>query len=245
MPENAIFVPKTPDRLVTTQEDFNRFLARNWRSATATEIAQAFRDVVDFCALNTIPVSDSRFDNLVDGLMDHVEKLTDEELADLLKCFIKFPRCETYASHNFHDVWSALDDICVMRMNDWSTEKRFYFAELWYRLNLGRLCDYTFECLDKVLKRASYSKLTKEHLLRTFFHLNIARKRKVEFELEFALESVINELSADEMAVVALGFFKTESKIKSLIIISAMCRKIIEEHDSIHDISLAAILKVN
>lgn len=243
--DTAIFTAKTPDRLITTKEDFNKFLAKNWRTTSASEIVQAFKDVVDFCASNGIAVSDGRFDNLVDGLLDHVEQLTDEELSDLMKCLIKFPMCDSYEAKNFHDIWSALDDICLLRMGNWSVEKRFYFAELWFRLNLGRLCDYTYELTDKLTRKAYSFRLTKEQLVHTFFYINITRKRKVEFDFEYALERVIGEMSADEMGVVALGYFKTESKIKLLSIIEAMCRKIIEEHRTIHDISLSALLKVS
>lgn len=243
--DKAIFTAKTPDRLIATQEDFNKFLSKNWRKENGSEIVQAFKDVVDFCALNGIAVSDPRFDNLVNGFLDHVEQITDEELSDLLKCLIKFPLCDSYEAHNFHDIWSALDDICLLRMKNWSVEKQFYFAELWYRLHLGRLSDYIFEFIDKLTKKASNFQLTKEQLVHTFFYLNIMRKRKVEFDFEYALERVIGEMSADEMAVVALGCFKTESKIKLLSIIDAMCRKIIAEHQTIHEITLSALLKVS
>lgn len=243
--KSAIFVAKTPDKLIATEQEFNKFLAKNWRNATASETVQAFKDVVDFCVSKGIAVSDNRFDELVDGLMDNMEKLTDEEICDLMKCLIKFPLCESYDSHNFHDIWSALDDICLLRMPKWSLEKRFYVAELWYRLNLGRLCDYTFEFTDKLQDRAMKMRLTKQQLVHTFFYINITRKRSVDFEFEYLLEKVIDELTADEMGIVAMGYFKTETKIKLLPIIEAMCRKIVQEHATIHEISLAAILKVS
>lgn len=243
--ESAIFVPKTPNKLIATESNFSEFLAKNWKSASVGEIVEAFKNVVDFCAANKIPVSDQRFDGLVDGLLNNVEKLTYEEIGDLMKCLIKFPLCESYDAHNFHDIWSALDDVCLIRMPKWSLEQRFYVAELWYRLNLGRLCDYTFQFTDKLQNHATNLRLTKEQLIHAFFYLNITRKRNVEFEFEYALEKVINELSADEMGIVAMGYFKTETKIKLLPIVEAMCRKIIAEHATMHEIALAAILKVS
>lgn len=243
--ENAIFIQKNPNQLIATEQDFNKLLAKNWRSATATEIVQAFKSVTDFCVSNGIPVSDTRFDQLVDGLMDQIEHLRDDEIADLLKCLIKFPMCSSYTDHNFHDIWSALDDICLIRMPKWTLEKQFYFAELWYRLNLGRIGDYIFEFTDKLINKVFKMRLTKEQLIHTYFYLNITRKKNIEFEFEYALEKVIDELTADEMGIVAMGYFKTETKIKLLSIIEAMCRKIIREHDSIHEITLSAILKVS
>lgn len=241
--DNAIFTLKPPNQKVTTTEDFERLLDQNWRKKTATEILEAFKNVSDYCMANNIPLSDKRFDRLVDGFVDHVEKLTDDQMSDFMICLQKFPWCSSYDAHNFHDIWSALDDICLIRMHEWPVKKRYYFADLWYRLNLARICAYNFEFTDKLIGYAARQRLSKEEIVHTFFYLNICRRRKIDFELEYALEKVVDELSADEMGIVAMGYFKTETKIKLLPIVDAMCRKIIAEHDTMHEITLAAILK--
>lgn len=226
------------------EADFNRYLDREWRKATSEEIVQAFQNILEYCVKNEIPVSDTRLDKLVDGVMDNAEKLTDQQLETLLKCLPKFPPCENYNSNNFHDLWSCLDDICTFRMSEWSIDKMLYFAELWYHLHLGKITDYTFAMLDRIERKAQQLDLTKEQLVKVFFYFNICRRRTVCFDYQYAVERVVHAMTADELAIVAMGFFKTKTKIKPFKILEAMCNKIIQEHDKMHEITLAALLKV-
>lgn len=52
-------------------------------------------------------------------------------------------------------------------------------------------------------------------------------------------------MNVDELAVVAMGYFKTKTKIKIVPILKAMIEKVVENSETIHEISLSAILKVN
>ncbi|KAJ8967049.1 hypothetical protein NQ314_003166 [Rhamnusium bicolor] len=187
---------------VNALEEFNNILSQNWRESSATEIVKAFKSVKNYCIQNEINISDTRFDNLVDGLMDHCENLTDTEIIELLVCLSEYPLCDSYTSHNFHDVWSCLDDICCWKMLDWNLDKMFIVANIWYTLRL------------------------------------------VDFEYEYALEKQINNMSVDEMAVVAMGYFKTRTKIKLMPILESMAQRVSENSKTIHEISLTAIAKI-
>lgn len=135
---NNIVPIKSPVSEVTTLEKFNDVLNQNWRHSSCTEIVNAFKNVKGYCVSNGINISDTRFNNLVDGLMDHCEKLSDTELFELLQCLSELPPCDSATSHNFHDVWSCLDDMCCWKMIEWDIEKMFKFANVWYKLNLGK-----------------------------------------------------------------------------------------------------------
>ncbi|RZB39342.1 FAST kinase domain-containing protein 5, partial [Asbolus verrucosus] len=226
---------------ITTIDEFEELSNNNWRASHASAIVEAFEKVKDVCVAHNINLSDKRFDRLVDGLMDHCEKLTDHELLKLLHLFSEYPSCDNISSHNFHDVWSCLDDICCWKMGAWNVETMFTFANAWYKLNMGRICDYVFEMLDKMPQKAK--RLSKTLLLYTFFHTNVCRKRSMDFELEHALAERINQFSVDELAVIAMGYFKTQSKVKLYPILSAMIKKVTENCDTIHEICLTAILK--
>lgn len=125
------------DRIISNEQEFNTFLNQNWRTAAPSDIIKAFVNVADYCQTANINLSDSRFDQLVDGLMDHVEKLSVEELHLMLKCLIKLPLTESFNSHNYHDVWSALDDMCCWKLKDWNIEMALEFANLFHQLHLG------------------------------------------------------------------------------------------------------------
>lgn len=136
-PYRGTFQLQSPSSVVKSEDELAAVLDQNWRTRSATEIVDAFRNAVHYCNENEVGLSDARFDKLVDGLMDNVEYLTDEELSQLMICVMKFPPSRMITAHNFHDVWSALDDICCSRVEGWDSETRFKFAELWYLLRLG------------------------------------------------------------------------------------------------------------
>ena len=124
-------------QIINTEADFNNFLDSNWRCATPGEITRAFYDVLNYCIAKEINISNTKFDELVNGLLDNVEKLSVDELASLLRCLALYPQTESFKSHNFHDVWSALDDVCCWHMSDWDLDTLFIFADLWFKLHLG------------------------------------------------------------------------------------------------------------
>lgn len=230
------------EQIILDEVTFTSYLNKDWRSSNASDIVRAFKTVKQFCIEHNISFDDPRFDSLVDGLMDHCEHLTDHELLDLLKCMAEYPVCTAFNSHNYHDMWSCLDDICCWKMPTWDVNTLFAFSNAWYKLKLGKLCDFVFETLNRLVKKAD--NLSKDQLVHIFFLFNTCRKRPVDFEYENALKYKINEMNIDELAVVALGFFKTQSKIKLESIMGCMIQEVTSKALGIHEISLTAIMKI-
>lgn len=226
---------------ISNEHELTTFLDRNWRNSNSTDIANAFKAASQYCKDHQINLSDTRFDSLVDGLMDHCENLTDTELLELLRCLSEYPRCDSYLAHNFHDVWSCLDDMCCWRIPKRNVETLITFADMWYKWQMAKYSDFIYEILDNLAKKTD--KLTKEQLLHLFFLFNVSRRRQVHFEYEYAIEKYINEMTVDQMAVIALGYFKTKSKIKLLPISQAMIKGVTNSCKDIHEISLTAIMK--
>ncbi|XP_017774452.1 PREDICTED: FAST kinase domain-containing protein 5, mitochondrial [Nicrophorus vespilloides] len=226
---------------INSELEMNVMLSQDWRIQTATDIVRAFRIALPVCIENNINLSDTRFNNLTDGLLDNVEKITDEELIEMLDLLALYPETESFKSHNYHDIWSALDDVCCWRLSSWDKENVFPIADRWYKLNLGKLCDFIYEVLEKLSRKPT--KLSKDQLVHLFFYMNICRKRIIDFEYETALDMKIDKMSLDEMGIAALGYFKTQSKVKIARILSVMMEKAIAEPNP-DDLTLCAILKI-
>ncbi|XP_066255616.1 FAST kinase domain-containing protein 5, mitochondrial [Euwallacea similis] len=237
--DNSRLAPSLPNADDST---FTSFLNSDWRNSSAPNIVNAFSAVKQYCIVNKIAISDTRFDKLVDGLMDHCEKLKDQELYDLLKCLSEYPPPSTFNSHNFHDVWSCLDDLCSWKLPNWDFNTIFAVGDVWFQLRLGKLADFIFESLDRLTRKAD--QLTKDQLVHLFFYYNICRRKTIAFNVEHALQSKINEMHVDEMAVVALGYFKTKTKIKLETIFRTMIEEVGNSAKGIHEMSLSAIMKV-
>lgn len=227
---------------INDEGSFTSYLDRNWRESSATEISQAFSTVKQFCIENNIALSDQRFDKLTDGLMDHCEKLTDRQLYNLIKDLSEYPKSFGLKANNFHDIWSCLDDICCWKMHNWNIDTILAFSNVFFLLHLGKNADYIFSALDRLTRKADT--LTKDQLVHVFFLLNVCRRMSVPFEFEHALQYKVWEMNVDELAVVAMGYFKTTSNIKLVAIIKAMIDGVTTNAMGIHEISLGAIMKV-
>lgn len=241
-PLEPIQLAWTSSKEVNNVDDLQELLAKNWRQSNASEIVEAFERVKNICKAHDITLSDTRFDNLVDGLMDHCEKLTNDELLRLLRIIAKLPECESSTARNYVDVWNCLDDICCWKLGSWDINTKFIFAEAWYGLHLARIADFTFELVDRLKERPR--RLSKKFMLYQFFYLNISRRNTIPFELEVALADLIDEYTVDELAIIAMGYFKTKTKVKLTKILNAMIQKVTDASDDVNEISLSAILKV-
>lgn len=67
----------------------------------------------------------------------------------------------------------------------------------------------------------------------------------MDFNYENALQKHIHTFNADEMAIVAMGFFKSQSPIKLKFLLPPMIIQTKKECHTIHEITLTAILKVS
>ncbi|XP_044764319.1 FAST kinase domain-containing protein 5, mitochondrial [Coccinella septempunctata] len=230
---------------VKTPEEFEDLLNRDYRKnngCAATTILNTFKAVEKFCCRNQITISDPRFDKLVDGLMDHCRKLTDDEIVELLFLLARYPKCQSYRDHNYHDVWSCLDDVSRERVTTTDTDFLFEVANAWYQLDLGKLGEYVFDMLDVLAKRSNH--LTKDHVVKAFFYMNICRRKQVPFEFERVVDKYIDKFSIEELGIIALGYFKTQSKIKLESILMAMIKAVKKECSTVNQITLSSILKV-
>ncbi|KAK9874377.1 hypothetical protein WA026_002724 [Henosepilachna vigintioctopunctata] len=230
---------------VKTLNEFEKVLSQNYKlnsGHNATDILKVFKCVEEYCLLYKITLSDTRFDDLVDGLMDHCENLNDDELLELLLCLTRYIKCDSYRDHNFHDVWSCLNDICCDRIKDRSMEYLMQLADAWYELDLGRIGEFIYNLIDHSTKKAN--KLTKDQVVKIFFFSNVIRRKSIAFEHEKAVEKYLPQLSVDELGVIALGYFKSMSKIKLTNIALAMIEAVKKNYSTINQITLTSIIKV-
>lgn len=113
-----------------------------------------------------------------------------------------------------------------------------------YQLHLLRATKFMWHCVRKLTQKPK--KLTSSNLVQCMFYVNACRKMNPAislFELEFLIERCLDDLSSDELAIVAMGFFKTQTKIRNPKICIRMMKIAADEANTISDITLAALVK--
>lgn len=80
------------------------------------------------------------------------------------------------------------------------------------------------------------------------FLVNIARKIPLHhsgFDVQYHLVGHFDNFDLDEMALVSVAFFKSETKMRNKVIMSKVMRKMIEEAATASGLTLAMLAKVN
>ncbi|KAG7305378.1 hypothetical protein JYU34_009444 [Plutella xylostella] len=226
-----------------SQAEFDRIMQDNLKNKTPQEIFQMFSKIGAYCSEHNMCISNKMFDNHIDVLTDNIKFASDDELKSLFYALKRWPETPSARSRNYIEVWAALDDECLKRHTEWSTDKILSYLSLFYMLKIIKATDYSQKVLNKLATKAK--RLTPAQLVPTFFYVGALRNPPYDMHnLEIQLAQNISLLTVDDLAVTALGFFKSKTPIRSMELISKIIEKIIESSKEIHEISLAALLKL-
>lgn len=237
------FPAVTKNNLIFNEEIFDKVLQEDWSKKTFLQLIETFSVLGSFSSENNLCISNKRFDSFIDTLTDSLSQASDEELRLVFHYLLKWPETESIRTRNFIEVWVALDDECLNRMKRWSFDHMLSFVALFYMLNVTRVSDFSLKCLQKMASKAK--QLTPNQLVQTMFFVGIMRKSPFDVHnLEVQISKLFREFTIDELAIISMGFFKSKTPIRDMEIISRIISKMIEIPKDIHEVSLAALLKI-
>lgn len=226
-----------------TNEEFENMQSRNWSKEPQHVLFQTLSRLGMYCSQNNICISNNLFDDYIDNLTDKIKFATDEELKTLFHSLSQFPSTESIKTRNYIEIWAALDDECFNRINNWSFDEMLKFLSLFYMLNVIRASDYSYKCLLKLAYKAK--QLTKSQVVQTYFFIGTARKSPKDIHnLELYVQDQFSQFSTDDLAIIAMGLFKSKTPIRSMALISNIIEKILKNSKHIHEVSLASLLKI-
>lgn len=238
-----IGLKKVEPAMLITKDQFDALIKKDWSKANPTETFERFSMLAEYCTENNIQISNRMFDNFIDCLTDNINLASDKELESVFFSLAKWPEPESIRTRNFIEVWAALDDECFKRLQIWTFDQQFNFISLFFMLNTTKFSDFTNKCILKFASKAK--QLTPGQLVQTFFYIGVQRKQPIDMHnLELHLESIFSEFSIDDLAIMAMGFFKSKTPIRNMLLVEKIADKIMEHSKDIHEVSLAALLKI-
>ncbi|XP_055537428.1 uncharacterized protein LOC129725511 [Wyeomyia smithii] len=215
----------------------------DWSSLTVSDLLQQFRRVVEVCRRDELCISDNRFDEFVDALVSRSSEFSDEDLVESLRLLVELGPTPKVNTRNFLELWQALDKECLKRVIGWDVDKLLFMADQWYPLRLAKIGKFVNKAVWKISNRLR--KLTKDQLVRTMFYINVVRtplENMVDIEINLKQNFYLFEI--DDVAILCMGFFKTETPIRSTELIERIYQLTMHHAEDVKDISLAAILKL-
>ncbi|XP_011177260.2 FAST kinase domain-containing protein 5, mitochondrial [Zeugodacus cucurbitae] len=232
-PANVTDATELP-ALVTTSDLSN---------ATFEEVFDTFNALAHYCIKTNTCISDSRFQHFCEFFCEQTHKLSDEQLLTALRLLSQLPTEATVRELNFMQLWNNLDVECCRRVERWSSDELLLVCDAWYTLNLARVSEYVWEALRKLGRKIR--RMQPEQLVQAMFYCNVLRRPVFEmFDFEVNLARFADTMSLQELGVMSMGFFKTQTPIRNPELLDHLFKRLITEIQTVDDITLVSILKV-
>lgn len=228
-----------------SDDEFQNMTRKDWNSESAESVFVGFKKIVLFSSKKQHSVNDETFEGVIKALTQKCSQLNDNDLIGILACLRQWPPDEKPYSENYVELWKEVDKQCVLRMEKWDRNKLLFVADHWYLLNLGKISNFMWHCTVRLSRRPE--KLTSSQLVQCMFYINVRRKFPPHisvYDFEYSLQNCLDQLTLDDLGILAMGFFKSKKPIRSQTLLTELIRRIINSVDTIHEITLAALLKV-
>lgn len=216
-----------------------------WTRCSAEEVANGFIATSQECRYRPMDLEDRKHSGLCSALVNSLKQLSDNQLLSVLSALSLWPPTSASTTPNFVALWNALDKACTERITQWDMTRMFLVADHWYTLRLSRISMYNVR-MTKILGR-KVSSMGPTQLVQYMFYANLSRKLEpfiVKKDIEKRISEVLPQISIEELGVIAMGFFKTQTFLKSESLVEAIVKKTQENLECVSDASLCAILKL-
>lgn len=250
------YVPKEKfikeHRVFTVEEDYG--------SKTADEISDTFEELSYYCQSINGNLTDGKYDKIIDSLISKLPEMNDEQVVKILVDLYRFPVLD-YKSNKYTDLWKSIDDECWERSRHWKWLQLLKVMNAWYQIGITKNSKFNHKALMKLSRKLD--ELPPRVLVEMMFYQSIIRHKDVPmYYVESRLEKVLDDLTVNELGIVCLAFFKTESKLVNGAVLNRIYQKVryyftafnsnksfyypqvIDEIDDLQDITLANILKI-
>lgn len=239
---STVLQPNTTYAYVTNDEALE-ILERDWSSMTSAETVSAVKRLSYNVRHNNERLDPLRYTKAFDTL--NLQNLTDDELTLVMRHLVPFSSYMGKSSF-YYKLCERINRECIKRFLRLPANNILYLCDVVYQMtpqSARHGSEYIWYSVRNLGNKPH--KLKSQQLVQILFFLNVCRKPPINmYEIEYELERCMNELSINELAVAALGFFKTKTKIKSTDFLNRIIRRTIDEINVVNTVSIASIVKL-
>ncbi|XP_037301638.1 FAST kinase domain-containing protein 5, mitochondrial-like [Manduca sexta] len=235
-------ISKPADNLLSSTQ-VQDILQTDWSNKSPSEVFKVFPELAMYSAQNNLCLSNTMFDKYIDTLTDNIASATDKELESLFYTINLWPDPPSIRTRNYIEVWAALDDECLNRVKQWSNDQLLNFITFFYMISVIRMSDFCVKTLNKLATKIK--QLTPAQVVQTTFFVGVMRKQPFDmYNIEHYLNDNFTSFTVDDLAIMSMGFFKSKTPIRNLNIVYKIINIVMENANTIHEVSLAALLKI-
>lgn len=235
---NTVAQPLLPSTKQIPDSEADSLIQTNWTSFSPNEFIDNFEKISHYAFEKEQDISNRKYSEIVKSLQRKCPKFSDCELRKILKCLRLWNKYVISTS-----VWGCIDAECTKRMSDWSPDNILLTCDLFYKLKFEHPAGFIWNSVKHLSNNPD--KLSTPNLVQFAYFINICRRPSLKlYRTEYCLDKHINELSIEEVGIVAMGFFKSQNKIQNVSLINQIIRKTIRSVNDASDVSLASIVKI-
>ncbi|KAF0291168.1 FAST kinase domain-containing protein 5, mitochondrial [Amphibalanus amphitrite] len=169
---------------------------------------------------------------------------SDDQIVCLLAALCSWPPGGQPDELSFRRLWQALDGECCRRLARWDAERALLVADLWYRLQVSRLTQYSGHLLEHLGRRLG--QLSPSQLVQYLFFVNLSRRLGgvKQVDLERKILQCLPLLSVDELGIICMSFFKTQTPLQLDELVDAVVYKLLSCVETAKPETVCAVLKL-
>ncbi|XP_064555680.1 FAST kinase domain-containing protein 5, mitochondrial [Drosophila montana] len=213
------------------------------KNAQPDELYANLLALIQHCAHTGTQISEKGFTDFIGVLCDELHKFSDEQLMGVLRGLQQLPTPASTKVANYMELWNTLDIECCRRIERWSSAQLLLVSDAWYQLGLARIGEFVWQALRKLGRKIR--KMPPAQLVQSMFLCNLLRRPVFEmFDFEQNLAQCVHQMTLQELGIMAMGFFKTQTPIRNPELLQQLYTRLEAQLDSVEDITLVALLKV-
>uniref|UniRef100_A0A182N193 RAP domain-containing protein n=1 Tax=Anopheles dirus TaxID=7168 RepID=A0A182N193_9DIPT len=210
-------------------------------SSAAEDVLVELKRIVGAGTSSTL--LDARSGDFVARFVRLVPQFSDEQLSRALETLGTLEEVRSIYDPHYLSLWTTLDAECLERVTGWNVERLLYMADRWYPLRLAKQGRFVNKAIWKISNRLR--KLPPDQLVKTVFYINLTRvpvENMMDIEVNF--QQRFDAFTIDDIAVLCMGFFKTETPVRSGELLEQIYQRVTADVRTVEDIPLTAILKL-
>lgn len=238
--ENTI-MPVIKATAHVTSEEIDELYAKDWSCESAEGIMNAIKKLT-YCHLCGSRFEKSLLDSLFLALTPKLPQLNGPQIKILMQHLIALRDVteRDYVSKRF---FKALDKECLRHFFKSPVQEMLMIIDGFYQLQYSE-SNYLWRAIRKL--GSKHYKLSAKELVQLLFVANLPQgpTEMNMFEIECRLEECIDDLTGDEIGIVARGFFLHKRSIRNRNLMSAMIRNLSKCVNTMESTNIASVMKI-
>lgn len=193
----------------------------DWQHLPADEIRaeryiDAFRTMLDYSRAQEMPLTDERFDRFIDRFIEQMPGFCTNELLRAIQMFARAGLTrELMVQRNYVELHRAFDRRSTIELACLQVNQCIFLCSIWLEIPFNRKT-YFAMCASRVLNRRFGMMAASELGLAAFYLARLKRPVDEIRELENHFDRTINEMTIEDIAMMAWAFEQNDAKIENL-----------------------------